>query len=79
MCLKFPYLIFRYQRLVPGRENIAAEHLVPQLGYVATSKNETNQTQALNLLTLCLKSKSKVQFYCFISQLYAQNLSLYFL
>lgn len=31
-------LIFRYQRLVPGRENIAAEHLVPQLGYVATSK-----------------------------------------
>lgn len=33
----FP-LIFRYQRLVPGRENIAAEHLVPQLGYVATSK-----------------------------------------
>lgn len=28
----------RYQRLVPGRENIADEHLVPQLGYVATSK-----------------------------------------
>lgn len=28
----------RYQRLVPGRENIAAEHLVPQIGYVATSK-----------------------------------------
>uniref|UniRef100_A0A672I5K4 Bromodomain and WD repeat domain containing 1 n=1 Tax=Salarias fasciatus TaxID=181472 RepID=A0A672I5K4_SALFA len=26
----------RYQRLVPGRENIAAEHLVPQLGYVRT-------------------------------------------
>uniref|UniRef100_A0A4W5P1R6 Bromodomain and WD repeat domain containing 1 n=1 Tax=Hucho hucho TaxID=62062 RepID=A0A4W5P1R6_9TELE len=26
----------RYQRLVPGRENIADEHLVPQLGYVAT-------------------------------------------
>uniref|UniRef100_A0A674BBK9 Bromodomain and WD repeat domain containing 1 n=1 Tax=Salmo trutta TaxID=8032 RepID=A0A674BBK9_SALTR len=24
----------RYQRLVPGRENIADEHLVPQLGYV---------------------------------------------
>lgn len=41
------YLIFRYQRLVPGRENIAAEHLVPQLGYVATSKNEPNHTQAL--------------------------------
>lgn len=38
---------FRYQRLVPGRENIAAEHLVPQLGYVATSKDGTNQTQAL--------------------------------
>ncbi|XP_044057569.1 bromodomain and WD repeat-containing protein 3 isoform X2 [Siniperca chuatsi] len=30
----------RYQRLVPGRENIAAEHLVPQLGYVATSDGE---------------------------------------
>uniref|UniRef100_A0A3Q0S565 Bromodomain and WD repeat domain containing 1 n=1 Tax=Amphilophus citrinellus TaxID=61819 RepID=A0A3Q0S565_AMPCI len=30
----------RYQRLVPGRENIAAEHLVPQLGYVATSKSD---------------------------------------
>lgn len=27
----------RYQRLVPGRENIVDEHLVPQLGYVATS------------------------------------------
>uniref|UniRef100_A0A7N6A0N6 Bromo domain-containing protein n=1 Tax=Anabas testudineus TaxID=64144 RepID=A0A7N6A0N6_ANATE len=32
----------RYQRLVPGRENIAAEHLVPQLGYVATSKSFFN-------------------------------------
>ncbi|XP_023155295.2 bromodomain and WD repeat-containing protein 3 isoform X1 [Amphiprion ocellaris] len=30
----------RYQRLVPGRENIASEHLVPQLGYVATSDGE---------------------------------------
>uniref|UniRef100_A0A8D3C4A2 Bromodomain and WD repeat domain containing 1 n=1 Tax=Scophthalmus maximus TaxID=52904 RepID=A0A8D3C4A2_SCOMX len=30
----------RYQRLVPGRENIAAEHLVPQLGYVAMSDGE---------------------------------------
>ncbi|XP_057694487.1 bromodomain and WD repeat-containing protein 3 [Corythoichthys intestinalis] len=30
----------RYQRLVPGRENVAAEHLVPQLGYVATSDGE---------------------------------------
>uniref|UniRef100_A0A8C7XAP8 Bromodomain and WD repeat domain containing 1 n=1 Tax=Oryzias sinensis TaxID=183150 RepID=A0A8C7XAP8_9TELE len=29
-----------YQRLVPGRENVAAEHLVPQLGYVATSDGE---------------------------------------
>lgn len=28
----------KYQRLVPGRENSADEHLVPQLGYVATSK-----------------------------------------
>ncbi|KAK1899526.1 Bromodomain and WD repeat-containing protein 1, partial [Dissostichus eleginoides] len=30
----------KYQRLVPGRENIAAEHMVPQLGYVATSDGE---------------------------------------
>ncbi|XP_073673576.1 bromodomain and WD repeat-containing protein 3 [Garra rufa] len=30
----------RFQRLVPGRENIADEHLVPQLGYVATSDGE---------------------------------------
>lgn len=29
----------KYQRLVPGRENSADEHLIPQLGYVATSKN----------------------------------------
>ncbi|XP_056140108.1 bromodomain and WD repeat-containing protein 3 [Lampris incognitus] len=29
-----------FQRLVPGRENISAEHLVPQLGYVATSDGE---------------------------------------
>uniref|UniRef100_A0A8C3MP82 Bromodomain and WD repeat-containing protein 1 n=1 Tax=Geospiza parvula TaxID=87175 RepID=A0A8C3MP82_GEOPR len=27
----------KYQRLVPGRENCADEHLIPQLGYVATS------------------------------------------
>uniref|UniRef100_A0A673CHW5 Bromodomain and WD repeat domain containing 1 n=1 Tax=Sphaeramia orbicularis TaxID=375764 RepID=A0A673CHW5_9TELE len=40
----------RYQRLVPGRENIAAEHLVPQLGYVATSKNETKCLQASSSL-----------------------------
>uniref|UniRef100_A0A8C9ZSM8 Bromodomain and WD repeat domain containing 1 n=1 Tax=Sander lucioperca TaxID=283035 RepID=A0A8C9ZSM8_SANLU len=41
----------RYQRLVPGRENIAAEHLVPQLGYVATSKYGTNHTrQHIHLL-----------------------------
>ncbi|XP_060054692.1 bromodomain and WD repeat-containing protein 1 isoform X1 [Erinaceus europaeus] len=30
----------KYQRLVPGRENSAEEHLVPQLGYVATSDGE---------------------------------------
>ncbi|XP_042543164.1 bromodomain and WD repeat-containing protein 1 isoform X1 [Dipodomys spectabilis] len=30
----------KYQRLVPGRENSADEHLVPQLGYVATSDGE---------------------------------------
>uniref|UniRef100_A0A7N6B7T8 Bromo domain-containing protein n=1 Tax=Anabas testudineus TaxID=64144 RepID=A0A7N6B7T8_ANATE len=35
----------RYQRLVPGRENIAAEHLVPQLGYVATSKSFFNHSK----------------------------------
>ncbi|XP_017351454.2 bromodomain and WD repeat-containing protein 3 isoform X2 [Ictalurus punctatus] len=29
-----------YQRLVPGRENVTDEHLVPQLGYVATSDGE---------------------------------------
>ncbi|MFT7803382.1 bromodomain and WD repeat-containing protein 3-like isoform X4 [Arapaima gigas] len=28
----------RFQRLVPGRENFADEHLVPQLGYVATGR-----------------------------------------
>ncbi|XP_028817660.1 bromodomain and WD repeat-containing protein 3 isoform X2 [Denticeps clupeoides] len=30
----------KFQRLVPGRENFADEHLVPQLGYVATSDGE---------------------------------------
>ncbi|KAJ8280897.1 hypothetical protein GJAV_G00060650 [Gymnothorax javanicus] len=30
----------RHQRLVPGRENFADEHLIPQLGYVATSDGE---------------------------------------
>ncbi|XP_062843373.1 bromodomain and WD repeat-containing protein 1 isoform X1 [Trichomycterus rosablanca] len=30
----------RYQKLVPGRENCTDEHLVPQLGYVATSDGE---------------------------------------
>ncbi|MBN3324938.1 BRWD1 protein, partial [Atractosteus spatula] len=30
----------RYQRLVPGRESFADEHLVPQLGYVATSDGD---------------------------------------
>ncbi|XP_010188294.1 PREDICTED: bromodomain and WD repeat-containing protein 1 [Mesitornis unicolor] len=29
-----------YQRLVPGRENCADKHLIPQLGYVATSDGE---------------------------------------
>lgn len=29
----------KYQRLVPGRENCADEHLIPQLGYIATSMN----------------------------------------
>ncbi|KAM9319596.1 bromodomain and WD repeat-containing protein 1 [Gastrophryne carolinensis] len=30
----------RFQRLVPGRENCADEHLIPQLGYVETSDGE---------------------------------------
>ncbi|CAH2219138.1 bromodomain and WD repeat-containing 1 [Pelobates cultripes] len=30
----------KYQRLVPGRENCADEHLVPQLGYVETSNGD---------------------------------------
>uniref|UniRef100_A0A8C8VMB6 Bromodomain and WD repeat domain containing 1 n=1 Tax=Pelusios castaneus TaxID=367368 RepID=A0A8C8VMB6_9SAUR len=30
----------KYQRLVPGRENCTDEHLIPQLGYVATSDGE---------------------------------------
>ncbi|XP_066508163.1 bromodomain and WD repeat-containing protein 3-like isoform X1 [Hoplias malabaricus] len=30
----------RFQRLVPGRENVMDEHLIPQLGYVATSDGE---------------------------------------
>uniref|UniRef100_A0A8C8C4Q1 Bromo domain-containing protein n=1 Tax=Oncorhynchus tshawytscha TaxID=74940 RepID=A0A8C8C4Q1_ONCTS len=40
----------RYQRLVPGRENIADEHLVPQLGYVATSDGEVME-QVISQLT----------------------------
>uniref|UniRef100_A0A8C8C4P1 Bromo domain-containing protein n=1 Tax=Oncorhynchus tshawytscha TaxID=74940 RepID=A0A8C8C4P1_ONCTS len=39
----------RYQRLVPGRENIADEHLVPQLGYVATSMLTTSLLDYLSL------------------------------
>uniref|UniRef100_A0A8L0DVS9 Bromodomain and WD repeat domain containing 1 n=1 Tax=Oncorhynchus mykiss TaxID=8022 RepID=A0A8L0DVS9_ONCMY len=39
-----------YQRLVPGRENIADEHLVPQLGYVATSDGEVME-QVISQLT----------------------------
>lgn len=44
LCSVLDVIIYfiRYQRLVPGRENIAAEHLVPQLGYFATSKSATN-------------------------------------
>ncbi|MEE6467788.1 hypothetical protein FKM82_008071, partial [Ascaphus truei] len=30
----------KYQRCVPGRENFANEHLIPQLGYVETSDGE---------------------------------------
>ncbi|CAB1348003.1 unnamed protein product [Coregonus sp. 'balchen'] len=41
----------RYQRLVPGRENIADEHLVPQLGYVATSDGEVMEQVISQLIT----------------------------
>ncbi|XP_026357810.2 bromodomain and WD repeat-containing protein 1 isoform X1 [Ursus arctos] len=40
----------KYQRLVPGRENSADEHLVPQLGYVATSDGEVIE-QIISLQT----------------------------
>ncbi|XP_032132754.1 bromodomain and WD repeat-containing protein 1 isoform X2 [Sapajus apella] len=40
----------KYQRLVPGRENCADEHLVPQLGYVATSDGEVIE-QIISLQT----------------------------
>ncbi|KAM9694760.1 bromodomain and WD repeat-containing protein 1 isoform 4-T4 [Trichechus inunguis] len=39
-----------YQRLVPGRENSSDEHLVPQLGYVATSDGEVIE-QVISLQT----------------------------
>lgn len=29
----------RYQRLVPGRENCKEDQLIPQMGYMANSKN----------------------------------------
>uniref|UniRef100_A0A8C3L3V1 Bromodomain and WD repeat domain containing 1 n=1 Tax=Chrysolophus pictus TaxID=9089 RepID=A0A8C3L3V1_CHRPC len=35
----------KYQRLVPGRENSADEHLIPQLGYVATSQQTVDQDE----------------------------------
>lgn len=44
----------RYQRLVPGRENIADEHLVPQLGYVATSMLTTSLLDYLSLPALTI-------------------------
>uniref|UniRef100_A0A5F8AIM7 Bromodomain and WD repeat domain containing 1 n=1 Tax=Macaca mulatta TaxID=9544 RepID=A0A5F8AIM7_MACMU len=40
----------KYQRLVPGRENSADEHLIPQLGYVATSDGEVIE-QIISLQT----------------------------
>ncbi|XP_031220381.1 bromodomain and WD repeat-containing protein 1 isoform X3 [Mastomys coucha] len=40
----------KFQRLVPGRENSADEHLVPQLGYVATSDGEVIE-QVISLHT----------------------------
>ncbi|KFP03504.1 Bromodomain and WD repeat-containing protein 1, partial [Calypte anna] len=35
----------KYQRLVPGRENCADEHLIPQLGYVATRQQTVDQDE----------------------------------
>uniref|UniRef100_A0A670Z194 Bromodomain and WD repeat domain containing 1 n=1 Tax=Pseudonaja textilis TaxID=8673 RepID=A0A670Z194_PSETE len=32
----------KYQRLVPGRENCADEHLIPQLGYITAEQDEQN-------------------------------------
>lgn len=51
----------KYQRLVPGRENCADEHLIPQLGYVATSKNITKaQHSELQSYALVLKRTSAI-------------------
>uniref|UniRef100_A0A8B9SRI7 Bromodomain and WD repeat domain containing 1 n=1 Tax=Anas platyrhynchos TaxID=8839 RepID=A0A8B9SRI7_ANAPL len=59
----------RYQRLVPGRENCADEHLIPQLGYVATSKNvlakdvhpKLKMEQILNLLQVAHRMKERLE------------------
>lgn len=45
----------KFQRLVPGRENSADEHLVPQLGYVATSKCKSLKKQNKTLFEKCIK------------------------
>uniref|UniRef100_A0A8D2Q790 Bromodomain and WD repeat domain containing 1 n=1 Tax=Varanus komodoensis TaxID=61221 RepID=A0A8D2Q790_VARKO len=37
----------KYQRLVPGRENCADEHLIPQLGYVTADQDEQGQEPSI--------------------------------
>uniref|UniRef100_A0A672HZU3 Bromodomain and WD repeat domain containing 1 n=1 Tax=Salarias fasciatus TaxID=181472 RepID=A0A672HZU3_SALFA len=51
----------RYQRLVPGRENIAAEHLVPQLGYVATSTSRTFTGNSIYFYAVSVNERADVQ------------------
>uniref|UniRef100_A0A673CB78 Bromodomain and WD repeat domain containing 1 n=1 Tax=Sphaeramia orbicularis TaxID=375764 RepID=A0A673CB78_9TELE len=50
----------RYQRLVPGRENIAAEHLVPQLGYV-TAEHEEVAVRRSSLLDEAIRQLQQQQ------------------
>lgn len=51
----------KYQRLVPGRENCADEHLIPQLGYIATSTSGSFQLLALSLISVLLKQNGMIE------------------
>uniref|UniRef100_A0A8C0VEJ7 Bromodomain and WD repeat domain containing 1 n=1 Tax=Cyanistes caeruleus TaxID=156563 RepID=A0A8C0VEJ7_CYACU len=55
----------KYQRLVPGRENCADEHLIPQLGYVATSKTITKALYSGVVYALVPKGTSAILKYLF--------------